>query len=205
MSWKKEVDGIEQRRRRAAELGGAEAIERQHERGRMTIRERIDALADRDSFREQGPIAGAAELDDDGNLVDFTPGNYVLGVAAVGGRRCVIGGEDFTLRGGSPTPAGLRYRMEVRDLSTAPAKHLEKLLDVSEIKNVSATDVLNARVELSKALLGDAVPLAAGHQYQVRLRGENAQGVGAWSAWSLATGGSGVLLEAPRASFAAVL
>ncbi len=117
MSWKKEVDGIEQRRRRAAELGGAEAVERQHERGRMTIRERIDALADPDSFREQGPIAGAAELDDDGNLVDFTPGNYVLGVAAVGGRRCVIGGEDFTLRGGSPTPAGLRKSVYAEELA----------------------------------------------------------------------------------------
>ena len=58
MSWKEEVEGIEQRRRLAKALGGAEAVEKQHERGRLTIRERIDALADAESFTEEGPIAG---------------------------------------------------------------------------------------------------------------------------------------------------
>ena len=43
MSWKPEVDGIEQRRRLAAEHGGAEAVAKQHELGRLAIRERIFA------------------------------------------------------------------------------------------------------------------------------------------------------------------
>ena len=58
MSWKPEVEAIQERRRLAAEHGGAEAVARQHERGRLTIRERIAALADAGSFRERGPIAG---------------------------------------------------------------------------------------------------------------------------------------------------
>jgi acetyl-CoA carboxylase carboxyltransferase component len=117
MSWKKEVDEIEKRRRLAAELGGAEAVARQHQRGRLTIRERIDALVDADSFREQGPIAGHAELDASGSLTGFTPGNYVLGLAGIGGRPCVVGGEDFTLRGGSPTPSGLRKSVYAEELA----------------------------------------------------------------------------------------
>jgi acetyl-CoA carboxylase carboxyltransferase component len=44
MSWKPEVDGIEERRRRALQHGGEEAVARQHECGRLTIRERIGAL-----------------------------------------------------------------------------------------------------------------------------------------------------------------
>ena len=85
-----------------------DAVERQHELGRLTIRERIDGLLDRDSFQEQGPIAGHAELDDEGRLHAFTPANYVLGLAKIDGRPCVVGGEDYTQRGGSPSPAGLR-------------------------------------------------------------------------------------------------
>ncbi len=108
MSWKSEVDGIEERLRRAAELGGAEAVATQRDRDRLTVRERIDRLLDAGSFREQGPIAGHSETDENGALLSFTPANYVLGLGRVDGRPCVIGGEDFTQRGGSPSPAGLR-------------------------------------------------------------------------------------------------
>jgi len=117
MSWKPEVEGIERRRELAAEHGGEEAVARQHESGRLTIRERIDALVDPGSFREQGPIAGHAELDEAGNLVGFTPANYVLGIARVDGRACVVGGEDFTQRGGSPSPAGLRKSVYAEQLA----------------------------------------------------------------------------------------
>ncbi len=108
MSWRKEVEGIEQRRRLAAELGGQEAVAKQHDLGRLTIRERIDALLDAGSFEEQGPIAGHSELGQDGEIRSFTPANYVMGLGRIEDRPVVVGGEDFTLRGGSPTPAGLR-------------------------------------------------------------------------------------------------
>jgi acetyl-CoA carboxylase carboxyltransferase component len=117
MSWKREVEGIEERRRRALELGGSEAVARQHELGRLTIRERIEALADPGSFREQGPLAGHSELGDDGEIRSFTPANYVLGLAQLDGRPCVVGGEDFTLRGGSPSAAGLRKSVFAEELA----------------------------------------------------------------------------------------
>ena len=117
VSWKREVDGIEQRRRRAAELGGAEAVAKQHELGRLTVRERIDALVDDGSFREQGPIAGESQVGEDGELLSFSPANYVLGLARIDGRPCVVGGEDFTQRGGSPSPAGLRKSVYAEELA----------------------------------------------------------------------------------------
>ncbi|MCH2170336.1 propionyl-CoA carboxylase [Myxococcota bacterium] len=117
MSWKSEVEGIEQRRQRASEHGGAEAVAKQHELGRLTIRERVDALVDAGSFSEQGPIAGESETDENGNLQSFTPANYVLGMARVDGRPCVVGGEDFTQRGGSPSPAGLRKSVYAEQLA----------------------------------------------------------------------------------------
>jgi acetyl-CoA carboxylase carboxyltransferase component len=117
MSWEREVRGIEDRRRRARELGGAESVARQHAQGRRTVRERIDALADVGSFREVGPLAGHAEVDEAGEVISFQPANYVLGVARVGGRPCVVGGEDFTQKGGSPSPAGLRKSVYAEELA----------------------------------------------------------------------------------------
>ena len=102
MSWKDETDEIHRRRARALEMGGTEAVDRQHNKGRLTIRERIDALLDPGTFDEIGQGAGAT--DEDG----FTPANYVLGFGRIHGRDVVVGGEDFTLKGGSPSAAGFR-------------------------------------------------------------------------------------------------
>ena len=63
MTWKKEVDEIQRRRELAAEHGGAEAVAKQHGLGRLTVRERIPALVDTDSFQEIGGIAGHGETD----------------------------------------------------------------------------------------------------------------------------------------------
>jgi acetyl-CoA carboxylase carboxyltransferase component len=108
MTWKPEVEGIELRKRLALEQGGSEAVAKQHAAGRLTVRERVGGLVDPGSFREQGPMAGHGETDESGALTSFTPANFVLGFARIEGRPVIVGGEDFTLKGGSPSPAGLR-------------------------------------------------------------------------------------------------
>lgn len=129
MSWEDELEGIELRRRAAAELGGAEGVAKQHESGRLTVRERIDALVDAGSFREQGPIAGYSQRDAEGKLESFSPANYVLGFAKIDGRPVVVGGEDFTLRGGSPSPAGNRKSVFLEDLACQYQVPMIRLLE----------------------------------------------------------------------------
>ena len=41
MSWKKEIADLNKRKQLAKELGGKEKVKRQHESGRLTVRERI--------------------------------------------------------------------------------------------------------------------------------------------------------------------
>ncbi|MEM8636418.1 MAG: carboxyl transferase domain-containing protein, partial [Pseudomonadota bacterium] len=108
MSWKAEADEIRQRRNLALAQGGEASIARQHEKGRLTIRERIDLLLDKDTFDEVGPAAGASERGDNGELISFDPANFILGFGKINGQRVIVGGEDFTMKGGSPSPAGLR-------------------------------------------------------------------------------------------------
>ena len=108
MSWQAEVDEINRRREMAQAQGGEAAIDRHHELGKLTLRERIHALLDEDTFREQGRMAGAATLKDTGEVESFDPANYLLGAGQINGRTVVVGGEDFTLKGGSPNAAGYR-------------------------------------------------------------------------------------------------
>lgn len=115
--WQEEISGIKERLKQRGNLGGAEAIEKQHRAGRLTIRERVESIIDPNSFHEQGPLAGYSEDDESGNLKTFSPANYVLGVAKIDGQPCVIGGEDFTQRGGSPSPAGLRKSVYAESLA----------------------------------------------------------------------------------------
>ncbi len=115
--WSEELSGIEDRLRLRHDLGGIEAITRQHEAGRLTIRERVELMIDAGTFHEQGPLAGYSENDELGNLKSFSPANYILGVAKIDTRPCVVGGEDFTQKGGSPSSAGLRKSIYAESLA----------------------------------------------------------------------------------------
>ena len=76
MNWKKETEQISLRQKLAKAQGGKEAIELQHKKGRLTLRERIEILVDKDSFQEQGEIAGGSELNEKGEIESFTPANF---------------------------------------------------------------------------------------------------------------------------------
>lgn len=82
-------------------MGGVDKVKRQHDQGRLTVRERIDKLIDRSSFHEIGAVSGIGEYDSSGELKNVTPANCVFGRARVDGRTIVVVGDDFTVRGGS--------------------------------------------------------------------------------------------------------
>ncbi|HEX6032120.1 MAG TPA: carboxyl transferase domain-containing protein [Tepidiformaceae bacterium] len=101
MTWEPELREMERRIELATHMGGAENVQRQHDGGKLTIRERLERLVDPGSFTETGVLAGKPEYDADGNLVGIRPANYVMGFARLNGRRVVVGGDDFTVRGGA--------------------------------------------------------------------------------------------------------
>jgi len=100
MTWKPEADEIAARRAFAQALGGPEAVEKHHAQGRLTVRERIAGLCDASSFQEVGTLTGKGTYAD-GKLAKVTPAPYVMGLAKIDGRPVAVGGEDFTVRGGT--------------------------------------------------------------------------------------------------------
>jgi len=101
MNWKPELDELARREAFAKEMGGADKVKRQHDQGRLTVRERIDRVLDRNTFHEIGAISGVGEYAENGELISATPANCVFGRGKIEDRPVVIVGDDFTVRGGS--------------------------------------------------------------------------------------------------------
>ena len=100
MAWDTEIEELQRRRRFADELGGSANVARHHEQGRLTIRERLGRLTDENSFQEVGKLTGQGTREG-GELAGVVPAPYVMGLARIDGRPVAIGGEDFTVKGGT--------------------------------------------------------------------------------------------------------
>jgi acetyl-CoA carboxylase carboxyltransferase component len=105
MSWEPELEELRRREELARRMGGEERVARQHASGRLTVRERIARLFDPGSFHETGALAGRATYGEEGKLEDFLPANAVVGQGRIDGRRAVVQGDDFTVRGGAADAA----------------------------------------------------------------------------------------------------
>ena len=81
--------------------GGEKRIAAQHEKGKLTARERIDALLDEGSFQELNGLM-VNRHSDFGLDKDKTPGDGVVaGFGKINGRRVCVYAQDFTVMGGS--------------------------------------------------------------------------------------------------------
>jgi propionyl-CoA carboxylase beta chain len=105
-------------RREAAQMGGgADAIRKQHERGKLTARERVDLLVDRSTFEEIDAFK-THRCRDFGMEDKVYPGDGVVGgLARIDGRPVVVFAQDFTVFGGSLSGANAEKICKLMDLA----------------------------------------------------------------------------------------
>ena len=90
--------------------GGIQHIERQHNRGKLTARERIDVLADPGSFEENGSCVGTTGARMDGRVAVAPCDGAIVGTVRVHGRLVMVYASDFTVLGGSTASQhGFKY------------------------------------------------------------------------------------------------
>jgi propionyl-CoA carboxylase beta chain len=95
------LEDLRSRRASAAEAGGAEAIAKQHERGKLTARERIDGLLDPDSFVETDKLVRHHSYGF--GIENRRPYSdaVITGWGTIDGRKVFVFAQDFTVFGGS--------------------------------------------------------------------------------------------------------
>src|ERR671918_1449778 len=111
---------IEQlRNRKAALLDNArkDAVRKQHEKGKLTARERLDLLLDPGSFQETDPFA-VHRSHDFGMDRNRPPGDGVVtGFGTIDARRVCVASQDFTVFGGSVGEVHAQKICKVQDLA----------------------------------------------------------------------------------------
>src|ERR671922_250294 len=170
------VEDLHGRRENAKLGGGEEKIALQHERGKLTARERIDLLCDEGTFVEMG-IHGRPHFSQRNMEGREAPADGVItGWGDVDGRRCCIAAYDFTVMAGSMGATGELKVSRLREMALSKRVPLIWLLDSAGARIQEAAGslfagtghlfqeevVMSGVVPMVAAMLG---PCAAGTAY----------------------------------------
>jgi acetyl-CoA carboxylase carboxyltransferase component len=114
MPFEKELKELANRKARARQMGGAEKIAKQHAKGRLTARERIDRLLDPGSFLEVGMLNHS----DMAGMEDKTPADSKIGgFGKIDGRQVVVVSNDFTVLAATSSRIAGRKEGELKVLA----------------------------------------------------------------------------------------
>src|SRR5688572_12191570 len=111
------LDKLEQRREQARLGGGATRIEAQHQRGKLTARERVELLLDNGSFEEFDMFV-EHRSNEFGMEKQKIPGDGVVtGWGTINGRTVYLFSKDFTVFGGSLSETHAQKIIKVQDMA----------------------------------------------------------------------------------------
>ncbi len=95
--------------------GGEKKIDEQHQKGKLTARERIEYLIDKDSgFLEVGLFAGDGMYKEQGGCPS---GGVITGIGFVKGRQCVIVANDATVKAGAWFPITAKKNLRAQEIA----------------------------------------------------------------------------------------
>ncbi|HEX4777879.1 MAG TPA: carboxyl transferase domain-containing protein [Acidimicrobiia bacterium] len=130
MTWEPELDELRRREAMVREMGGEEKVARHRAAGKLTVRERIDHLLDAASFHEIGALTGRATYED-ARLTELTAANFVMGRGRIDGRPVVVGGDDFTVRGGAADASIFQKQVHAERMANELRLPIVRLVDGS--------------------------------------------------------------------------
>lgn len=106
---------IEQKLQKIRLGGGKSKIAKQHEQGKLTARERIQFLIDKNStFYELGAFAGYGMYEEEGGC---PAGGVIMGIGTVSGKKCMIVANDATVKAGAWFPITAKKNLRAQEIS----------------------------------------------------------------------------------------
>ena len=120
---------LRQRRAKAVLGGGEDRIAKQHAKGKLTARERLDLLVDPGTFHELEPFV-MAPRDELGLSDERLPGDgVVIGFGQIDGRTVYVYAQDFTVMGGALGEMHGRKICQVMDMAAACGAPIIGMID----------------------------------------------------------------------------
>lgn len=95
--------------------GGKSRIDKQHEQGKLTARERIDFLKDKDApFHELGAFVADGMYEEEGGC---PAGGTVMGITRVSGKQCIVVANDATVKAGAWFPITAKKNLRAQEIA----------------------------------------------------------------------------------------
>ena len=110
----KQLDDL---RAKALKGGGADRIQKQHDQGKLSARERMDVLLDKGSFTELDMFVQHRSNDFGMDKNRFLTDGVVAGYGTIDGRQMMVFSQDFTIFGGSVSEAFAEKVCKVMDMA----------------------------------------------------------------------------------------
>ncbi len=101
MGMEEKVSELYERKRKVLEMGGEKAVEKQHAKGKLTARERIEKLLDPGSFVEIGAFVRHRATEFGMDKRELPADGVITGYGTIDGRLVFVFAQDFTVMGGS--------------------------------------------------------------------------------------------------------
>jgi acetyl-CoA carboxylase carboxyltransferase component len=158
------VDDLHDRREKAKLGGGPEKIVQQHEKGKLTARERIDVLVDAGTFVELGEHGRPHFSQRAMEGRDAPADGVVTGYGKIDGRTCAVVSYDFTVMAGSMGMTGELKVSRLRDLALTKRMPFIWLLDSAGARIQEAVGSLFAgsgHLFREEVTMSGCVPLVA--------------------------------------------
>src|SRR5574337_1979725 len=114
---KDKLEELRRQREAALQGGGQERVDRHHQSGKLTARERIELLLDPGSFTELDAVVTLQCHDFDMDQQRILGDGVVIGYGTIDGRQVYVFAQDFTVFGGSLSGAHAAKICKVMDLA----------------------------------------------------------------------------------------
>src|SRR6516225_2929940 len=111
------IEELEKRRENARLGGGQARIDAQHNRGKLTARERIELLMDENSFEEFDMYVEHRATDFDMAKIKIPGDGVVTGWGTINGRVVYVFAKDFTVFGGSLSESHAKKIIKIQDMA----------------------------------------------------------------------------------------
>ncbi len=142
------LEKLDAKRAAAREGGGEKRVAAQHEKGKLTARERLEVLLDEGSFEETDMFV-EHQCSEFGMAENRTPGDGVVtGSGTINGRLVYVFAKDFTVFGGSLSLAHAQKITKVQDAALRNGAPIIGLFDAGGARIQEGVDALGGYAEI---------------------------------------------------------
>ena len=157
---KKIIHSIEKEELKIKKGGGVKRIEKEHKKGKLTARERIDYLLDSDTdFQELGLWAGYEMYDDVGGC---PAGGVITGIGTVSDKTCMLVANDATVKAGAWFPITAKKNLRAQEIAIENHLPLIYLVDSAGVFLPMQDEIFPDKEHFGRIFRNNAVISAKG-------------------------------------------